>query len=126
MPKRSAEAAIREIRREIEQAENAGDPEAFGRPLADDVAMVPADGPRRSGIKEVVEFHRDHFDTYDIDVSFDIGEISVVGGLAVECGTYSATLVPEDGGDPREGGGDYLYVYERQPGSGWEIIRMSW
>jgi uncharacterized protein (TIGR02246 family) len=122
----SAGAAIRDIRREIEQAENAGDAGAFGRPLADDVAMVPADGPRRSGINEVVEFHRDHFDTYDIDVSFDIEKICVVGDLAIERGSYSATLVPVEGGDPRDGGGDYLYVYERQPDSGWQIIRMSW
>lgn len=97
---------IKRIRRDIERAEQAGDADAFAEHLADDVAMLPASGPRREGIENVVEFHRDHFDTYEIDVGFFIEEISVLGDLAVERGTYSATLVPTDGSKPRDGGGD--------------------
>lgn len=118
--------AIRRIRQDIERAENSGDADAFAEHLAEDVAMLPSSGPRRDGIDEVVAFHRDHFDTYDINVEFSIEEITVLGDLAVERGRYSATLVPSDGGDPRDGGGDYIYVFERQSGGTWEIIRMSW
>lgn len=118
--------AIRKIRREIEQAENAGDAEAFGDHLADEVAMLPTSGPRHKGVGDVVAFHRNHFDTYDIDVEFAIDDISVLGDLAVELGTYAATLVPADGSEPRDGGGEYLYVYERHSDGAWKIIRMSW
>lgn len=117
---------IKDIRREIERAENAGDADAFGNHLADDVAMLPASGPRRDGVEAVIAFHRDHFETYDIDVEFTIDEITILGDLAVERGTYAATLTPTDGSEPREGGGSYLYVYERHPDRGWQIIRMSW
>lgn len=103
---------IKRIWRDIERAEQAGYPDAFSELLADDVAMLPASGPRRDGIDEVVEFHRDHFNTYDIDVAFSIDEITVLGNLAVERGTYEATLVPTDGVESRDGGGDYLYVFE--------------
>lgn len=117
---------IRQIRRDIERAENAGDADAFGAHLADDVAMLPAQGPQRTGVEDVVEFHRDHFGTYDIDVTFSIDDVTALGDLAVERGTYSATLVPADGGEPRDGDGDYLYVYERRSDAGWKIVRMSW
>lgn len=117
---------IQKIRQDIETAENAGDVAAFGEHLADEVAMLPASGPRHAGIDDVVAFHRDHFDTYDIDVSFSIDTITILGDLAVEHGTYTATLSPVDGGEPRDGGGEYLYVYERQPNEDWKIMRMSW
>lgn len=117
---------IEQIRRDVERAENEGDADAFAQHLGDDVAMLPSSGPRRDGIDEVVAFHRDHFDTYDIDVEFSITEITVLGDLAVERGTYSATLVPTDGSESRDGGGDYLYVFERQSEGTWKIIRMSW
>lgn len=122
----AAKDVIRRIRRDIERAENSGDADAFAEHLADDVAMLPSSGPRRDGIDEVVAFHRDHFETYDIDVEFSIEEITVLGDLAVEQGSYSATLVPKDVGEPRDGGGDYLYVLERRSRETWEIIRMSW
>lgn len=117
---------IRRIRRTIERAENAGDVDAFTQQLADEVAMLPASGPRRMGIAEVAAFHRDHLDKYDIDVSFSIEDITVLGYLAIEHGTYEATLAPTDGTERRDGGGDYLYVYERNSANDWEIIRMSW
>lgn len=117
---------IRKIRREIELAENTGDADAFGEYLADEVAMLPASGPRHAGVDEVVEFHRTHFETYDIDVEFSIEELTLLGDLAVEHGTYTASLVPTDGSEPQDGGGEYLYVYERHPERGWQIIRMSW
>lgn len=117
---------IREIRRDIEQSEITGDAELLGRHLADEVVMMPANGPRLAGAREVTDFHREHFETYDIDVAFTIDEVTVLGDLAVERGTYKATLVPTGGGDPRDGAGDYLYVYERDSEGLWKIIRLSW
>lgn len=117
---------IEQIRRDVEQAENEGDADAFAQHLADGVAMLPTSGPRRVGVDEVVAFHRDHFNAYDINVAFSIEDITVLGDLAVERGTYEATLIPTDGSEPRDGGGDYLYVYERNSAEEWEIIRMSW
>lgn len=123
---REAMDRIRRIRREIERAENEGDADAFGAHLAEDVKMLPADGPRRAGHDEVLAFHRDHFASFDVDVTSIIDNITVLGGLAVEAGTYAATLDPTDGGESREVGGPYLYVYERTETAGWSVIRMSW
>lgn len=117
---------IWEIRRAIERAENAGDAAAFSDYLDKNVEMLPASGPHRVGRDAVIEFHRDHFETYDIDVTFSIDAITVVGDLAVEHGTYTGTLSPTDGGEPRDSDGEYLYVYERQLDGSWQISRMSW
>jgi uncharacterized protein (TIGR02246 family) len=123
--KQSDRERIRAIRQGIEAAENAGDPEAFGQYLADDVAMKPAAGPHRQGFEAVVEFHREHFDTYDIEVEFAIEAITVVGDLASEQGTYTATLTSRQDGRSSTGGGECLYVYERDSDE-WNITRMSW
>lgn len=119
-------AEIRRIRREIERAENEGDADAFGTHFADNVVQLPVEMPTATGAEAVVEFHRELYNTYDIDIEFTIDDITILGDLAVEHGTYTATLTPTDGDDPEDAGGDYLYVFERNSAGAWKITRMSW
>lgn len=110
-------AAIRRIRQQVEEAERAMDAAAFAALFAEDVAMLPVDGEPVHGADAVEEFHRVLYDRFDeIDIRFTIEEIRVLGGLAVEHGTY----------ETRSGGGHYLYTYERAADGQWRINRMSW
>lgn len=117
--------AIRQIRAAVEEAERERDAGAFARLFTDDVAMLPP-GNRIDGASGVEEFHRNLYEQFlELDVRFSIERIEVLGDLAVESGTYTANSVRRDG-SPAEGGGRYLYSYERQPQGDWKIHRMSW
>ena len=110
-------AAIRRIRQQVEDAERAMDAPAFAELLTEDVAMLPVGIDAVHGAAEVEEFHRALYERFDeIDIRFTVEDIRVLGGLAVESGTY----------DTPDGGGRYLYTYERTADGTWRINRMSW
>ena len=118
---------IQQVRRDIERAEKEQDEELLGKHLAEIVAMTPTNGPRISGARSVVEYHRDLFQDWgEMDVEFTIEEISICGGLAVERGTYEFHMTPPEENEVQEGGGDYLYTYERDVDGTWKVTRMSW
>lgn len=118
---------IRRIRTAVEKAERQLDAEALGNLFADNVAMMPQDGPRIGGSKDVVAFHQDLYDGYErFDVDFSIEDITVLGGIAMERGSYKAELVPMGGGEPENVSGQYLYFYEQDADGVWKILRMSW
>lgn len=118
---------IRQIRRAVEKAERELDAQALGNLFADNVAMMPQSGPRVWGAAEVVAFHRDLYDGYErFDVDFSIEDITVLGGLAMEKGSYTAELVPKGGGETENVAGQYLYCYEQDADGTWKILRMSW
>jgi len=118
---------IRRIRRAVEEAEIDLDSGAFGELLADDVAMMPVNGPELKGSKKVISYHRDLYAGLDVlDIAFSIEDITVLGGIAVEKGAYKARLVPKGDGDPQDISGQYLYTYEKDSSGAWKIHRMSW
>ena len=116
---------IRRIRAAVEDAERRLDAAAFGRLFTDDVAMLPPGNPIH-GAADVEQFHRELYRSFTaLDVEFDINQISILGDLAVETGSYTAASVRQDG-TADTSRGRYIYVYERQPDEGWKILRMSW
>lgn len=118
---------IRQIRRDVERAENEQDGVLLGKHFADDVVMTPTEGPQIVGSNAVVEYHRDLYEDWgEMDVEFSIEEITILGGLAVEMGSYEFTMRPPDEDDVQHGGGEYLYTYERQSDGTWKIQQMSW
>jgi uncharacterized protein (TIGR02246 family) len=118
---------IRQIREAVEKAEREMDAEAFGHLFAKNVAMMPRGGPTVRGSEDVIAFHRDLYDGYErFDVDFSIEDITVLGGLAMEKGSYTAELVPKSGGEPENVTGRYLYFYEQDADGAWKILRMSW
>lgn len=116
---------IRRIRQQVEEAENARDAAAFAALFTDDVAMLPAVGEAVHGAREVEEYHRRLYEQGELGVRFHIEDITILGGLAVETGTYAWTATSADG-ETREGEGRYLYVHERSSDGTWRIHRMSW
>lgn len=122
-----ASEQIKRIREEVEQAVNELNVEHLGNHFADDVAMIPEDGPRIVGVDAVKDFHRDLYGTViEMDIEFTIENITVIGGVAVEEGTYQQKIVRSDEGESTQASGNYLYTYERGQDGSWEIHRLSW
>ena len=119
------EAEIRRIRQAVEDAENQGDAAAFAELFASDVA-VRTETTRIDGAHDVEAFHRDIYDRQGLDIHFTPDDVLVLGGLAVEHGTYTIDLTAKETGETRREGGRYLYTYERDNSGGWKIHRMSW
>ena len=118
-------AAIRQIRIAVEEAERNLDAEALGRLFTQDVAMLPTDN-RIDGADQVEQFHRDLYQRFRaLEVNFQIEQIQVLGDLAIETGTYTSESTRNDGTE-NQGGGNYIYTYERQQTGDWKIHRMSW
>lgn len=127
-----AEASVRALRQVIEDGENALDARPINDLLADDVALY---GPESAidGRDAVAKHHRDLYASASaIDITFEVEDISVVGPVATDRGTYryTAHAAGSDEDDGTEGEGRYLTVYERdddpETERDWEILRIVW
>jgi uncharacterized protein (TIGR02246 family) len=120
-------AQIRQIRATVEQAENELDVAAIGELFAENVAMMPKGGPVLRGAEAVTAFHRDFYEGLkEFDISFSPEDITVQSTIAIEKGTYEATLVPKGDGEAQSVSGQFLYFYEQDEDGEWKILRMSW
>lgn len=118
-------AAIRQIRVAVEEAERELDAQALGKLFTEDIAMLPPHN-RIDGADQVEQFHRELYqELRALEVDFQIEQIQVLGDLAIETGTYTFESVRRNGTES-QGGGKYIYTYERQPSDDWKIHRMSW
>ena len=118
-------AAIRRVRVAVEEAERHLDAEALSKLFTEDIAMLPPDN-RIKGAAQVEQFHRELYqELQNLNVDFQIEQIQVLGDLAIETGTYTFQSVRRNGTES-QGGGQYIYTYERLPTGGWGIHRMSW
>lgn len=103
------------------------DVERLGNHSADDIAMLPEDEPRIAGADAVENYHRDlHGTVIEMDIEFSIGNITVIGGVAVEEGKYQQKMVLSGEDEPKRASGVYLYTYERGQDGSWQIHRLSW
>lgn len=118
---------IRQIRKEVEEAERDLDVVAFGKLFADDVAMMPEAGPEVRGSEAVIAYHRDLYDSLEVlDIDFSIEDITVLSSIAMKKGSYTANLVPKGDGESQNISGQYLYFYEKNTEGKWKILRLSW
>jgi uncharacterized protein (TIGR02246 family) len=118
---------IRQIREAMEQAEKELDVAAVVELFAENVAMMPEGGPELSGLEAVAAFHRDFYDGLEeFDINFTAEDTTVQSTIAMEKGTYEATLVAKEDGEAQDVSGRYLYFYEQDEDGEWKILRMSW
>lgn len=61
-----------------------------------------------------------------MDIEFSIENITLIGGFAIEEGTYQQKMVLSGEDEPKQASGDYLYTYERGQDGSWVIHRLSW
>ncbi len=118
-------AEILTIRKRVEESVNRGDAHSLAELFTGDIAMLP-DGSQVHGASEVEDFHRQLFEEVGVNEQFSVEKIIVLGGLAVEFGTYSYEMTSKEDGSVQTGGGRYLYTYDKDESGQWKIHRMSW
>lgn len=119
-------AALDEIRRQIRDAENAGDVAVFARFAADDVAVMPPKAGLILGRETNLNAMRDFFEKFELHIDYSRPVVEVRGDFAIERGIYSQTVKPKAGGEAVASRGCYLWVYRRLPGGGWEQSHAIW
>ncbi len=134
-PERAEEAtyeadveAIHRAHEEYRAAVNAGDLEGGLALVTDDVVWMPPNEPALTG-KEAIrrwEGGEPLFERFIFEISFSPEEVVVFGDWAFERGTYVLTLTPRAGGEPGQGSGKYLWIWQRQPDGSWKNARAMW
>lgn len=117
------------IRRAIQRAENAGDPEPIIALLADDAVVLVPDFPVQEGKTACADFLRNllpgllaHFDRR---IAYDSAEVRILGDVAIDRGTFAFTVRPKAGGEAERVTGKYLWMYERDATGAWKCARLA-
>lgn len=120
--------ALADMRRVIERAENAGDPEPIIELLADDaVAMVP-DFEVQEGRDACAAFLRHLLpgllQQFDRRITCRSAEVRVLDEVAFDRGTFAFGIRPKSGGAVERVTGKYFWMYERDAAGEWKLSRM--
>ena len=124
---RADNQAIAEIRRRIEAAENAGDPEFFAELFAEDAVMMVPDFPVQDGRDACVAFLRELLpgllEVFDRRITYTGSEVRVLEHAAFDRGEFAFTIRPRSGGDLSRVTGKYFWLYARAEDGGWRLSR---
>jgi uncharacterized protein (TIGR02246 family) len=119
--------AIDEVRQLLQAAENAGDANAAAALMADDVVVMVPDFEAQEGKEACVAFLHDVlgwlFEHFERRITYTSAEVTVVGELAFDRGTFAFSVTPKAGGATTETTGKYLWLLRRTDGA-WKVTRM--
>jgi uncharacterized protein (TIGR02246 family) len=120
--------SLTDIRRAVEAAENVGDAECIARLFAEDAVLMVPDFPVQEGRTACAEFIRGLLpgllSAFDRRVSYTSAEVSVLGEIALDRGSFSFTVRPKGGGAVERVTGKYLWMYARESSCGWKWSRV--
>jgi ketosteroid isomerase-like protein len=119
--------ALDEIRERLERAENGHDAQTFVDLLADDVAVMVPDHAVQEGKSAAAAFVRGMTDwmreNLDRHIAYTSTEVTEVGELGFDRGTFAFTVGWRKGGERKIVRGKYLYVYRRDAAA-WKLWRV--
>ena len=120
--------AIDTIRRKLEAAENANDPEAAAVHFTDDVVLMVPDYPIQEGKPAAVAFMHDVMgwvrEYLDRHIQYVSAEVAVLGDVAFDRGTFSFVVSAKSGGAPETVTGKYFWLLTRDAREGWRVSRL--
>ena len=118
---------IKQLLRNIEAAENSGQPERLVELFAADVVLMAPDYPVQEGKDQCATFVAtvlaDLFAHFDRRIVYTSAELRMFGSHAFDRGRYAFTSVPKAGGEMTHGAGSYLFLYSRNPAGDWKLAR---
>ena len=119
---------IAAIRHAVESAENAGHADAAAALLDEDAVIMVPDFPVQEGkaactrfLRDVMSWSKSQFDRH---ITYTSAEVSVIGDIAFDRGTFSFTATPRSGGDTTLVTGKYLWLLRRSAEESWKIARL--
>lgn len=119
------EAGILQTRDTVFGAYNVGDVDMMIRHFHPDVIQIPAFDKKLAGRAAVEANYRNTVSLFQVTISDEIEDVSVVGDLATMVGTYRISLTPRAGGQAIARSGRYMVVMRRWGDSptGWAMFR---
>ena len=118
----SLRAQIDEAVAKWEENFNKGDAAALAASYTPDAAVLPPGGARVDGRADIQAFWQGAMDAGVSDVDLQTVEVSAVGGVAVEVGTFTLMAPGENGGKVTVKG-KYLVTYHRGDDGAWLLHR---
>lgn len=119
-------AAITALTSSYDAAATAGDTETLSALYAEDAVQMPPGEPPLVG-KAAIRQRMDAFNAeYTDAVDSRAERVRVSGDLATYRGSYTESVSPKDGGDPRLLEGNWMLVLQREPSGQWLIVEEMW
>jgi uncharacterized protein (TIGR02246 family) len=120
-----------EIRRilteEYKQADQAGNVDAKMRLYMADAVLLPAEGEAVVGYQAVRTWHHAAYARASSQLSTTVDEVQMFGNWAFARGSWSGTITPKAGGEPKQETGKFMVLLRRLPdGGSWRIAREIW
>jgi tRNA (adenine37-N6)-methyltransferase len=121
-------AGFDDFRARIVDAEQTGNPAVFEELLSEDAVIMapgfPAIEGRDACLAFMGEVLRTMFTIYVREVTCDSAEVVVSGNLAFDRGRFAQVVTPRDGGPAQREEGHYLWMYRRDEGGRWWLVRI--
>lgn len=117
---------IARIRREVERAENAGDPSFVDEYCTEDVIAIPPGQEPNVGREAAKANLRELYANVDVEIEYTSEEIVVGEEFAFDRGSGRTVHTPIDEGEPVKHAGNYLWLYRRNPENEWKQYRVIW
>ena len=118
--------SIEEVRETHVTALNAGDAATWAAQFTDDGVQMPPAAPANFGRAAIASWSQVFLDMFNVEFALGVEEVRVCGEWAFERGTYTIALKPKPGGPSMQDMGKYITVYQKNPGSGWQMARDIW
>jgi len=120
--------AIAGLRRQMETAENQGDPEPIVDALAEDAVLMVPTFPVSEGRDQCAAFVRNLlaglWEFFERHITYVSDEIAMMGDAAIDRGHFSFTIRPRTGGETNDEHGKYLFLSRKDSDGRWRIARV--
>lgn len=119
----AARQAIESTNAAAGAALNAGDVAGWSNAYAEDAIVMWPNGPASRGRAEREATVKAMLGTASVsNVKFTTEDLTVMGDMAIEAGTYAMTVTPK-GGPATEDKGKYMTMWKKQADGSWKIAR---
>jgi ketosteroid isomerase-like protein len=115
--------AIKGIIDEITRTWNEGDYEGFIAIIDEEAVFLPPNAPTVSDMETISSIYKNHFDSFDLDLTIITEEIHVFGDLAFSRESWKGSLNPKDSSEPIVFDNKVITIYKKQPDGSWKIWR---
>jgi uncharacterized protein (TIGR02246 family) len=109
--------AIDRVRDAHVAALNAGDAQAWAAQFTAEAVQMPPNAPANVGRPKIASWSQAFLDQFRVQFALAVDEVRILGGWAIESGSYTINLSVKAGGPPMQDIGKYITIYQRTPGA---------
>jgi uncharacterized protein (TIGR02246 family) len=118
--------SIKEVVKQYVAALSSGNADHYAALFTEDAVFMAPSRPALFGRQAVWEAVRSFFQGATERLEPTINNLSVAGDWAFAHGTFTLTVVPNEGTDREREQGKFLWIFERHNSGSWKIARYIW